>query len=167
MCVSVRNSCKRSSDWFPSFDRHLTPLGRWVGQGEGPAVGDERFWGWEVFKQAFVHGWALTLPPFFLSVSLPSPFAHPPSQAGAYYPAQGVQQFPTGVAPAPVLMNQPPQIAPKRERKTVSSSKGLWDIWERENQGQTYCGSGSRKLRKEIFSRERLENGDLKCSGSL
>lgn len=27
-------------------------------------------------------------------------------------------------------MNQPPQIAPKRERKTVSSSKGLWDIWE-------------------------------------
>ncbi|KAM4877901.1 LOW QUALITY PROTEIN: eukaryotic translation initiation factor 4 gamma 1-like [Thomomys bottae] len=39
--------------------------------------------------------------------------------AGVYYPAQGVQQFPAGVAPAPVLMNQPPQIAPKRERKTI------------------------------------------------
>lgn len=83
-------------------------------------MGDERFWVWEVLKQAFVYGWALTLPPFFLSLCSPSP------QAGAYYPAQGVQQFPAGVAPAPVLMNQPPQIAPKRERKTVSSSsKGL------------------------------------------
>lgn len=39
-----------------------------MGQGKGPAVGDERFWGWEAFKQAFVCGWALTLPPFFLSV---------------------------------------------------------------------------------------------------
>lgn len=146
VCASVRNSCKRSSDWFPSFDRHLIPLGRRVGQDKGPAVGDERFWGWEVLKQAFVYGWALTLPPFFLSVCLPSP---PPPQAGTYYPAQGVQQFPTGVAPAPVLMNQPPQIAPKRERKTVSSNK---DIWERENQGQAYCGSGSRKSRKEILS---------------
>ncbi|EHB13744.1 Eukaryotic translation initiation factor 4 gamma 1 [Heterocephalus glaber] len=38
---------------------------------------------------------------------------------GAYYPAQGAQQFPAGVAPAPVLMNQPPQIGPKRERKTI------------------------------------------------
>lgn len=73
-----------------------------------------------MFKQAFVYGWALTLPPFFLSLCPP-----PPPPAGAYYPAQGVQQFPTGVAPAPVLMNQAPQIAPKRERKTVSSSKGL------------------------------------------
>lgn len=121
VCVSVRNSCKRSSDWFPSFDRHLIPLGRRVGQGKGPAVGDERFSrGWEAFvlKQAFVCGWALTLPLF----SFPCP---PLPQAGAYYPAQGVQQFPTGVAPPPVLMNQPPQIAPKRERKTVSSSKGL------------------------------------------
>lgn len=54
------------------------------------------------------------------------PFRVPPApEAGAYYPAQGVQQFPTGVAPPPVLMNQPPQIAPKRERKTVSSSRGL------------------------------------------
>ncbi|KAH0516762.1 Eukaryotic translation initiation factor 4 gamma 1 [Microtus ochrogaster] len=39
--------------------------------------------------------------------------------AGAYYPAQGVQQFPAGVAPAPVLMNQPPQIAPKKDWKTI------------------------------------------------
>lgn len=42
-CVSVRNSCKRSSDWFPSFDRHLIPLGSRVGQSKGLAVGDERF----------------------------------------------------------------------------------------------------------------------------
>lgn len=72
-----------------------------------------------MLKQAVVCGWALTLPLFFLSLSPRLP------QAGAYYPAQGVQQFPTGVAPPPVMMNQPPQIAPKRERKTVSSSKGL------------------------------------------
>lgn len=44
----VRNPCKRSSDWFPSFDRHLIPLGRRVERGKGPAEGDERFWGWEV-----------------------------------------------------------------------------------------------------------------------
>ena len=77
VCVSVRNSCKRSSDWFPSFDRHLIPLGRRrVGQGKGPAMGDERFsGGWEAFvlKQAFVCGWALTLPLFFLSLSPPPP----------------------------------------------------------------------------------------------
>lgn len=95
-------------------------------------------------KQALGYGWALTLPPFF-SVPLP--------QAGAYYPAQGVQQFPTGVAPAPVLMNQPPQIAPKRERKTVSSSEGLRDIWEGENQGQMllgHCAGKNSDLRKEL-----------------
>ena len=52
-----------------------------MGQGEGPAVGDERFSrGWEVFKQAFVHGWALTLPLFFLSVSLPPPKLAPTTQ---------------------------------------------------------------------------------------
>ncbi|KAM5153704.1 eukaryotic translation initiation factor 4 gamma 1 isoform 3-T3 [Callospermophilus lateralis] len=53
--------------------------------------------------------------------------------AGAYYPAQGVQQFPAGVAPAPVLMNQPPQIAPKRERKTIrirDPNQGGKDITE-------------------------------------
>lgn len=79
VCASVRNSCKRSSDWFPCFDRHLIPLGRRVEQGKGPAVGDERFWGREVLEQAFVYGWALTLPPFFLYVCLPSPPATPPS----------------------------------------------------------------------------------------
>uniref|UniRef100_F7GJ95 Eukaryotic translation initiation factor 4 gamma 1 n=1 Tax=Macaca mulatta TaxID=9544 RepID=F7GJ95_MACMU len=55
------------------------------------------------------------------------------TEAGAYYPAQGVQQFPTGVAPAPVLMNQPPQIAPKRERKTIrirDPNQGGKDITE-------------------------------------
>lgn len=67
MCVSVRNSCKRSSDWFPSFDRHHVPLGRRVGQGKGLAVLDERFQGWEVWlKETFGYGWALTVPPFFL-----------------------------------------------------------------------------------------------------
>ncbi|CAO2600555.1 Eukaryotic translation initiation factor 4 gamma 1 [Lemmus lemmus] len=53
--------------------------------------------------------------------------------AGAYYPAQGVQQFPAGVAPAPVLMKQPLQIAPKRERKTIrirDPNQGGKDITE-------------------------------------
>ncbi|KAM6224598.1 eukaryotic translation initiation factor 4 gamma 1 [Rhynchocyon petersi] len=53
--------------------------------------------------------------------------------AGAYYPAQGVQQFPAGVAPTPVLMNQPPPIAPKRERKTIrirDPNQGGKDITE-------------------------------------
>lgn len=53
--------------------------------------------------------------------------------AGAYYPAQSVQQFPASVAPAPVLMNQPPQIAPKRERKTIrirDPNQGGKDITE-------------------------------------
>lgn len=68
--VHVRNSCKRSSDWFPRFDRHLIPRGRRAGQGEGPAVGDERFRVGGVL-QTVVYGWALTLPPFFLSVPLP------------------------------------------------------------------------------------------------
>lgn len=122
VCVNVRNACKRRSDWFPSFDRHLIPLGRRVGQGKGRAVGEERWVGkgWEVFRQTFV----VWLGPNPATVLL-FPVCFSPPQAGAYYPAQGVQQFPTGVAPAPVLMNQPPQIAPKRERKTVSNSKGL------------------------------------------
>uniref|UniRef100_A0A8C6R261 Eukaryotic translation initiation factor 4 gamma 1 n=1 Tax=Nannospalax galili TaxID=1026970 RepID=A0A8C6R261_NANGA len=53
--------------------------------------------------------------------------------AGAYYPAQGVQQFPASVAPAPVLMNRPAQIAPKRERKTIrirDPNQGGKDITE-------------------------------------
>lgn len=41
--------------------------------------------------------------------------------AGAYYPAQGVQQFSAGVPTAQVIVSQQPPIPPKRERKTVSS----------------------------------------------
>lgn len=48
-------------------------------------------------------------PGFYPSAS-PTEFG---TYAGAYYPAQGVQQFPTGVAPASVLMNQPPRLLPR------------------------------------------------------
>ncbi|XP_037695100.1 eukaryotic translation initiation factor 4 gamma 1 isoform X2 [Choloepus didactylus] len=68
--------------------------------------------------------------PSFYPGASPTEFG---TYAGAYYPAQGVQQFPTGVAPAPVLMNQPPQIAPKRERKTIrirDPNQGGKDITE-------------------------------------
>lgn len=41
--------------------------------------------------------------------------------AGAYYPAQGVQQFSAGVPTAQVIVSQQPPIPPKRERKTVRS----------------------------------------------
>ncbi|KAM6160632.1 eukaryotic translation initiation factor 4 gamma 1 isoform 2-T2 [Erethizon dorsatum] len=68
--------------------------------------------------------------PSFYPGASPTEFG---TYAGAYYPAQGVQQFPAGVAPAPVLMNQPPQIAPKRERKTIrirDPNQGGKDITE-------------------------------------
>ncbi|XP_076973861.1 eukaryotic translation initiation factor 4 gamma 1 isoform X3 [Tamandua tetradactyla] len=68
--------------------------------------------------------------PSFYPGASPTEFG---TYAGAYYPAQGVQQFPTGVAPAQVLMNQPPQIAPKRERKTIrirDPNQGGKDITE-------------------------------------
>ncbi|XP_058920294.1 eukaryotic translation initiation factor 4 gamma 1 isoform X7 [Kogia breviceps] len=68
--------------------------------------------------------------PSFYPGASPTEFG---TYAGAYYPAQGVQQFPTGVAPPPVLMNQPPQIAPKRERKTIrirDPNQGGKDITE-------------------------------------
>lgn len=45
--------------------------------------------------------------------------------AGAYYPAQGVQQFPAGVPTAQVIVSQQPPIPPKRERKTVRSHAPL------------------------------------------
>lgn len=48
--------------------------------------------------------------------------ALPLPPAGAYYPAQGVQQFPPGVPTAQVMMNQQPPIPPKRERKTVRAA---------------------------------------------
>ncbi|XP_060028050.1 eukaryotic translation initiation factor 4 gamma 1 isoform X3 [Erinaceus europaeus] len=68
--------------------------------------------------------------PSFYPGASPTEFG---TYAGAYYPAQGVQQFPTGVAPTPVLMNQPPPIAPKRERKTIrirDPNQGGKDITE-------------------------------------
>ncbi|KAJ8793898.1 hypothetical protein J1605_019162 [Eschrichtius robustus] len=68
--------------------------------------------------------------PSFYPGASPTEFG---TYAGAYYPAQGVQQFPTGVAPPPVLLNQPPQIAPKRERKTIrirDPNQGGKDITE-------------------------------------
>ncbi|KAM9224288.1 eukaryotic translation initiation factor 4 gamma 1 isoform 2-T3 [Dugong dugon] len=68
--------------------------------------------------------------PGFYTGASPTEFG---TYAGAYYPAQGVQQFPAGVAPTPVLMNQPPQIAPKRERKTIrirDPNQGGKDITE-------------------------------------
>ncbi|KAH0624209.1 hypothetical protein JD844_007753 [Phrynosoma platyrhinos] len=49
--------------------------------------------------------------------------------AGAYYPAQSVQQFPA----AQVMMNQQPPIPPKRERKTIrirDPNQGGKDITE-------------------------------------
>ncbi|XP_006869839.1 PREDICTED: eukaryotic translation initiation factor 4 gamma 1 isoform X3 [Chrysochloris asiatica] len=68
--------------------------------------------------------------PSFYPGASPTEFG---TYAGAYYPAQGVQQFPAGVGPTPVLMNQPPPIAPKRERKTIrirDPNQGGKDITE-------------------------------------
>ncbi|KYO27051.1 hypothetical protein Y1Q_0015766 [Alligator mississippiensis] len=53
--------------------------------------------------------------PGFYPGASPTEFS---TYAGAYYPAQGVQQFPPGVPTAQVMMNQQPPIPPKRERKT-------------------------------------------------
>ncbi|NWQ82650.1 IF4G1 factor, partial [Columbina picui] len=53
--------------------------------------------------------------------------------AGAYYPAQGVQQFPAGVPTAQVIVSQQPPIPPKRERKTIrirDPNQGGKDITE-------------------------------------
>ncbi|XP_044885566.1 eukaryotic translation initiation factor 4 gamma 1 isoform X3 [Mauremys mutica] len=64
------------------------------------------------------------------------PGANPPefgTYAGAYYPAQGVQQFPAGVPAAQVMMNQQPPIPTKRERKTIrirDPNQGGKDITE-------------------------------------
>uniref|UniRef100_H3A733 Eukaryotic translation initiation factor 4 gamma 1 n=1 Tax=Latimeria chalumnae TaxID=7897 RepID=H3A733_LATCH len=52
---------------------------------------------------------------------------------GAYYPAQGVQQFPPTVPAAPVLINQPQHITTKRERKQIrirDPNQGGKDITE-------------------------------------
>ncbi|KAI1235944.1 hypothetical protein IHE44_0002037 [Lamprotornis superbus] len=53
--------------------------------------------------------------------------------AGAYYPAQGVQQFSAGVPTAQVIVSQQPPIPPKRERKTIrirDPNQGGKDITE-------------------------------------
>ncbi|XP_004713491.1 eukaryotic translation initiation factor 4 gamma 1 isoform X3 [Echinops telfairi] len=68
--------------------------------------------------------------PSFYPGASPTEFG---TYAGAYYPAQGVQQFPAGVGPAPVLMNQPTPLAIKRERKTIrirDPNQGGKDITE-------------------------------------
>lgn len=56
-------------------------------------------------------------------LTLSSPLLSSPP-AGAYYPAQGVQQFPAGVPTAQVIVSQQPPIPPKRERKTVRGQRG-------------------------------------------
>nr|XP_034989869.1 eukaryotic translation initiation factor 4 gamma 1 isoform X2 [Zootoca vivipara]XP_034989870.1 eukaryotic translation initiation factor 4 gamma 1 isoform X2 [Zootoca vivipara]XP_034989871.1 eukaryotic translation initiation factor 4 gamma 1 isoform X2 [Zootoca vivipara] len=64
--------------------------------------------------------------PSFYPGASPTEFG---TYAGAYYPAQSVQQFP----PAQVIMNQQPPIPPKRERKTIrirDPNQGGKDITE-------------------------------------
>uniref|UniRef100_A0A8D0HB38 Eukaryotic translation initiation factor 4 gamma 1 n=1 Tax=Sphenodon punctatus TaxID=8508 RepID=A0A8D0HB38_SPHPU len=68
--------------------------------------------------------------PSFYPGASPTEFS---TYAGAYYPAQGVQQFPAGVPTAQVMMNQQPAIQPKRERKTIrirDPNQGGKDITE-------------------------------------
>ncbi|XP_059587188.1 eukaryotic translation initiation factor 4 gamma 1 isoform X2 [Alligator mississippiensis] len=68
--------------------------------------------------------------PGFYPGASPTEFS---TYAGAYYPAQGVQQFPPGVPTAQVMMNQQPPIPPKRERKTIrirDPNQGGKDITE-------------------------------------
>nr|XP_056706152.1 eukaryotic translation initiation factor 4 gamma 1 [Euleptes europaea] len=64
--------------------------------------------------------------PSFYPGASPTEFG---TYAGAYYPAQGVQQFPA----AQVMLNQQPPIPPKRERKTIrirDPNQGGKDITE-------------------------------------
>uniref|UniRef100_A0ABM5G412 Eukaryotic translation initiation factor 4 gamma 1 isoform X3 n=1 Tax=Pogona vitticeps TaxID=103695 RepID=A0ABM5G412_9SAUR len=64
--------------------------------------------------------------PSFYPAASPTEFS---TYAGAYYPAQSVQQFPA----AQVMMNQQPPIPPKRERKTIrirDPNQGGKDITE-------------------------------------
>uniref|UniRef100_A0A8C8RHW6 Eukaryotic translation initiation factor 4 gamma 1 n=1 Tax=Pelusios castaneus TaxID=367368 RepID=A0A8C8RHW6_9SAUR len=68
--------------------------------------------------------------PSFYPGASPTEFS---TYAGAYYPAQGVQQFPAGVPAAQVMMNQQPPIPTKRERKTIrirDPNQGGKDITE-------------------------------------
>ncbi|XP_072200193.1 eukaryotic translation initiation factor 4 gamma 1 isoform X3 [Excalfactoria chinensis] len=68
--------------------------------------------------------------PSFYPGASPTEFG---TYAGAYYPAQGVQQFPAGVPTAQVIVSQQPSIPPKRERKTIrirDPNQGGKDITE-------------------------------------
>ncbi|NXO78876.1 IF4G1 factor, partial [Sitta europaea] len=68
--------------------------------------------------------------PSFYPGASPTEFG---TYAGAYYPAQGVQQFSAGVPTAQVIVSQQPSIPPKRERKTIrirDPNQGGKDITE-------------------------------------
>ncbi|NXW80387.1 IF4G1 factor, partial [Hirundo rustica] len=68
--------------------------------------------------------------PSFYPGASPTEFG---TYAGAYYPAQGVQQFSAGVPAAQVIVSQQPPIPPKRERKTIrirDPNQGGKDITE-------------------------------------
>ncbi|NXU97719.1 IF4G1 factor, partial [Cettia cetti] len=68
--------------------------------------------------------------PSFYPGASPTEFG---TYAGAYYPAQGVQQFSPGVPTAQVIVSQQPPIPPKRERKTIrirDPNQGGKDITE-------------------------------------
>ncbi|KAJ1087472.1 hypothetical protein NDU88_000643 [Pleurodeles waltl] len=68
--------------------------------------------------------------PSFFPAASPTEYG---TYAGAYYPAQGVQQFTPGVQAAQVMINPPPQIPTKRERKTIrirDPNQGGKDITE-------------------------------------
>ncbi|XP_039621185.1 eukaryotic translation initiation factor 4 gamma 1a isoform X1 [Polypterus senegalus] len=58
--------------------------------------------------------------PSFYPSSSPAEYG---TYAGAYYPTQGVQQYPPAVPAAQVMMNPAQQIPPKRERKQVLPAK--------------------------------------------
>ncbi|NWY12265.1 IF4G1 factor, partial [Aphelocoma coerulescens] len=68
--------------------------------------------------------------PSFYPGASPTEFG---TYAGAYYPAQGVQQFSAGVPTAQVIVSQQPPIPTKRERKTIrirDPNQGGKDITE-------------------------------------
>ncbi|XP_078522280.1 eukaryotic translation initiation factor 4 gamma 1 isoform X4 [Lissotriton helveticus] len=68
--------------------------------------------------------------PSFFPAASPTEYG---TYAGAYYPAQGVQQFTPGVQAAQVMINAPPHIPTKRERKTIrirDPNQGGKDITE-------------------------------------
>lgn len=122
VCVSVRNSCKNAVQTsFPSFDRHLIPLGRRrVGQGKGGRLwvmrGSPGLGG--ICAQAGICMWLGPDPATILPSLSPLPKLALTTQRRV------CSSFP--LVWLPTCSDEPAtQIAPKRERKTVSSSKGL------------------------------------------